>query len=162
MIIKSQKDFYSGLMFAGVGAAFAIGATNYTIGTGARMGPGYFPLILGILLAVLGTTVALKAMVVQTEDGDPVGRWGWRPLFFVLMANFVFGILLAGLPELGIPAMGLIIGIYALTFIAALGGSEFRFKEVFVLATVLAAGSYAAFVWALKLQFQVWPSFIAG
>ncbi len=162
MIIKSQKDFYSGLMFAGVGAAFAIGATEYSVGTGARMGPGYFPLILGILLAILGAVIAFKATVVQTEDGDPIGRWGWRPLFFVLMANFVFGILLAGLPNIGIPAMGLIIAIYALTFIAALGGSEFRFKEVLILATLLAVGSYVAFVWALNLQFPVWPSFITG
>ena len=162
MMIKSQKDFYSGLMFAGVGAAFALGATNYSIGSAARMGPGYFPLVLGVLLTVLGTAIAFKATVVETEDGDPVGHWGWRPLFFVLMANFVFGVLLAGLPTLGVPAMGLIVAIYGLTFIAALGSREFRAKEVFVLATVLAAGSYGAFVWALKLQFPVWPSFIAG
>ena len=162
MMIKSQKDFYSGLMFAGVGAAFAMGATNYSIGSAARMGPGYFPLVLGVLLTVLGTAIAFKATVVETEDGDPVGRWGWRPLFFVLMANFVFGVLLAGLPTLGVPAMGLVVAIYGLTFIAALGSTEFRAKEVFVLATVLAAGSYAAFVWALKLQFPVWPTFIAG
>ncbi len=162
MMIKSQKDFYSGLMFAGVGAAFATGATNYSIGSAARMGPGYFPLVLGVLLTVLGTAIAFKATVVETEDGDPVGRWGWRPLFFVLMANFVFGVLLAGLPTLGVPAMGLVVAIYGLTFIAALGSTEFRAKEVFVLATVLAAGSYAAFVWALKLQFPVWPTFIAG
>ena len=58
--------------------------------------------------------------------------------------------------------MGLIVGIYALTFIASLAGNEFNAKGVFVLATVLAIGSYVAFVWALKLQFPVWPSFIAG
>ena len=80
----------------------------------------------------------------------------------MLFANFVFGVLLAGLPSMGIPAMGLIIAIYGLTFIAALGGTEFKFKEVFLLATALAVGSYVAFVWALKLQFPVWPSFIAG
>ena len=58
--------------------------------------------------------------------------------------------------------MGLIVGIYALTFISSLAGNEFNAKGVFVLATVLAIGSYVAFVWALKLQFPVWPSFIAG
>ena len=162
MQIKSQKDFFSGLLFIAVGIAFAWGATSYKVGDAARMGPGYFPLVLGVLLTVLGTAIAFKATVVETEDGDPVGRWGWRPLFFVLMANFVFGVLLAGLPTLGVPAMGLVVAIYGLTFIAALGSTEFRAKEVFVLATVLAAGSYAAFVWALKLQFPVWPTFIAG
>ena len=69
--------------------------------------------------------------------------------------NFTFGILLGGLPSIGVPAMGLIVGIYALTFIASLAGTEFNAKAVFVLATVLAAGSWVAFVWALKLQFPV-------
>ena len=54
MAIKSQKDFFSGLLFMAVGIAFAWGATNYSVGTGARMGPGYFPLILGICMAILG------------------------------------------------------------------------------------------------------------
>ena len=54
------------------------------------------------------------------------------------------------------------VAIYGLTFVASLAGSSFNFKEVFILATVLAAGSYVAFVWALALQFPVWPSFIAG
>ena len=162
MKIKSQKDFFSGLMFMGVGIAFAWGATEYSVGSGARMGPGYFPLVLGALLALIGTAIALKALVVKTLDGDKIGAWAWRPLCFILGANVVFGILLAGLPSLGIPAMGLIVAIYALTFIASLAGTEFNAKGVFVLATILAVASYVAFVWALKLQFPVWPSFIVG
>ena len=162
MKIKSSKDFASGLMFMGVGTAFAWGATSYNVGTGARMGPGYFPLLLGILLAIIGLVITFKAMTVETADGDKIGKWAWKPLFFILAANFAFGILLGGLPSLGIPAMGLIVGIYALTFISSLAGNEFNAKGVFVLATVLAIGSYVAFVWALKLQFPVWPSFIAG
>ncbi|MBX9935098.1 MAG: tripartite tricarboxylate transporter TctB family protein [Burkholderiaceae bacterium] len=162
MKIKSQKDFFSGLMFMGVGIAFAWGATEYSVGSGARMGPGYFPLVLGALLALIGAAIALKALVVKTLDGDKIGAWAWRPLCFILGANVVFGILLAGLPSLGIPAMGLIVAIYALTFISSLAGSEFNAKGVFVLATILAVASYVAFVWALKLQFPVWPSFIVG
>src|SRR5215218_2302229 len=77
MRIKSQKDFYSGLMFLVVGVAFAWGATNYTIGEGARMGPGYFPLMLGILLAGLGGFIIFESLVVETEDGEPVGKWAW-------------------------------------------------------------------------------------
>ncbi|MBX9834121.1 MAG: tripartite tricarboxylate transporter TctB family protein [Burkholderiaceae bacterium] len=162
MKIKSQKDFFAGLMFMGVGTAFAWGATTYNVGTGARMGPGYFPLMLGILLAFIGGLITFKATTVETQDGDKIGKWAWKPLFFILAANFSFGILLGGLPTMGIPAMGLIVGIYALTFISSLAGQEFHAKSVFVLATVLAAGSYVAFVWALKLQFPVWPSFITG
>ena len=162
MKIKSQKDYFSGLMFLVVGLAFAIGASNYTIGTGARMGPGYFPLILGVLMSILGAAICVGGLTKGPEGGDKIGKWAWKPVFFVLAANFAFGILLGGLPSLGIPAMGLIVGIYALTFISSLAGNEFNAKAVFVLATVLAIGSYVAFVWALKLQFPVWPSFIAG
>lgn len=162
MNIKSQKDFFSGLMFMAVGVAFAWGATNYNVGTGARMGPGYFPLLLGILMAILGAAIVLESMVVETEDGEKIGKWAWKPLFFIISANLVFGLMLGGLPGIGIPAMGLIAGIYALTFIASLAGEEFNLKAVVILATVLAIMSYVAFIVLLKLQFPVWPTFITG
>ena len=162
MNIKSQKDFFSGLMFMTVGVAFAWGASTYSIGNGARMGPGYFPLMLGILLALLGTVITFKSMVVETEDGEKLGAWAWKPLFFIIAANLVFGLMLGGLPSLKIPAMGLIVGIYVLTFIASLAGEEFKLKEVAILATVLAIMSYLAFIVLLKLQFPVWPTFITG
>ena len=162
MNIKSQKDFFSGLMFMGVGVAFAWGALTYNIGEGARMGPGYFPLMLGILMATLGAAITLKAMVVETVGGDRIGRWAFKPLFFVILANLAFGVLLAGLPSVGLPAMGLIVAIYALTFIASMAESGWTFKATFILATILAVGSYVAFVLVLKLQFPVWPFFITG
>ncbi|HEY0200776.1 MAG TPA: tripartite tricarboxylate transporter TctB family protein [Burkholderiaceae bacterium] len=162
MKIKSQKDFFAGLMFLVVGVAFAWGATTYTVGNGARMGPGYFPLMLGILMAIIGAVIAFNALVVETESGDKIGKWAWKPLCFILAANFAFGILLGGLPSIGFPAFGMIVAIYALTFIASMAGDRFHFKETLILATVLAVGSYFAFVVALKLQFPVWPSFITG
>ncbi|MDP3170649.1 MAG: tripartite tricarboxylate transporter TctB family protein, partial [Polaromonas sp.] len=61
MNIKNQKDFFAGLMFMGVGVAFAWGATNYNVGTGARMGPGYFPLMLGVLMAVIGAAITFTS-----------------------------------------------------------------------------------------------------
>jgi hypothetical protein len=160
--IKSQKDFFAGLMFTTAGVAFAWGATTYTIGNGARMGPGYFPLVLGVLLAILGAIVMFGSLVVETEDGEPVGRIAWKPLGFIIGSNVLFGILLAGVPRFGIPAFGLIVAIYGLTFVAALAGDEFKVKEVAILATILAVGSYLAFVVLLKLQFPVWPSFISA
>ena len=160
MAIKSQRDFVSGVLFSAFGVAFAWGATTYNVGTGARMGPGYFPLIVGILIAIMGVVITFKSLTVETEDGEPIGRVAWRPLIFIIGANLVFGILLAGLPSWGIPAMGLIVAIYALTFIASLAGDQFNSKEVLVLATVLAIGSYVAFELALKLNFMIWPAFI--
>ncbi len=162
MNIKSQKDFFAGLMFMGVGIAFAWGATTYNVGTGARMGPGYFPLLLGVLMALIGAVITFKAMVVETEGGDKIGKWAWKPLFFIIAANLIFGVLLAGVPALGIPAFGMIVAIYALTFVASMAEPGWKVKTTFILATILAVGSYLAFVLALKLQFPVWPSFITG
>jgi hypothetical protein len=160
--IKSSKDFFSGLMFTVVGAAFAYGATSYTIGTGARMGPGYFPLLLGIILALLGAAILFKSLVVETADGEPVGKWAWKPLFFIIAGNLLFGVLLGGLPSIGLPAMGLIAAIFGTTIVVSMAGDEFNFKETIVLSAILSVMSYAAFIMLLKLQFPVWPTFISG
>ena len=161
-MIKSQQDFFSGLMFTLVGGAFAWGATSYSIGTGARMGPGYFPLLLGIFLAILGAFITFYSLVEHTEDGEPIGNFAWRPIVYILGSNVVFGILLAGLPKFGIPPMGLIAAIYALVIIAGKAGDTFSLKESLILATILSVGSYLAFIMLLKLQMPVWPTFITG
>ncbi|MBL8370402.1 MAG: tripartite tricarboxylate transporter TctB family protein [Burkholderiaceae bacterium] len=162
MLIKSEKDFFSGLMFTIVGGAFAFGATTYNIGTGARMGPGYFPLLLGIVLAILGMIITAQALISGRPGGDKIGAFAWRPLCFIIGANLLFGVLLGGLPSIGVPAMGLIVAIYGLTLVASLAGERFNFKEVLIVATVLALMSYGAFIMLLKLQFPVWPTFITG
>jgi Tripartite tricarboxylate transporter TctB family len=158
--IKSQKDFFSGLMFLIIGLGFAVGAYSYGMGDGARMGPGYFPRMLGVIMAIFGSIITFKALTVATADGEKVGKWAWRPLCYILGANLAFGVLLGGLPSIKLPAMGLIAGIYALTIIASLAGERFKLKEVLILASVLAIGSYMAFIVLLKLQIPVWPTFI--
>lgn len=166
MQIKNQKDFFSGLLFMGIGGASAAGAATYRIGEASHMGPGYFPLCLGILMLLLGALIALRALVLTpltaTVDGDKIGSWAWRPLFFVIAANLVFGVLLGGLPSIGLPSMGLVVAIYALTFIASMAQPGWTFRATLALASVLAAGSYGVFVLALKLQLPVWPAFISG
>ncbi|WP_372826006.1 tripartite tricarboxylate transporter TctB family protein [Polaromonas sp.] len=162
MKIKSQPDFFSGLMFIGAGIAFAWGATNYTVGEAARMGPGYFPLILGILMALVGAVITLNALGSTASSEEEIGKWAWRPLFYVIGANVVFGLLLAGVRDWGIPAFGVIVGIYALTFVASMAQANWKFKPTLILATALAIGSYLVFVLALQLQFPVWPEFITG
>jgi hypothetical protein len=149
-------------MFMLVGGAFAWGATTYNVGTGARMGPGYFPLVLGVVLAILGAAITFKALVVETETGEKIGAWAWRPIFFVLGANLIFGVMLGGLPKLGIPPMGLMAGIYTLVIVASLAGERFKLRDVLILASILAVGSYMAFIVLLKLQMPVWPAFITG
>ena len=162
MKIKSQKDFLYGLMFLVVGGVFAWGATHYSIGTGARMGPGYFPMMLGIILAILGAVILMGSLIVETPDGDKVSKIAWKPLCYILGANLVFGALLGGLPSIGIPSFGLIAAIFALIIIASKAGEEFSLKSVLILASVLSIGSYVAFIFLLKLQMPVWPAFLVG
>jgi hypothetical protein len=162
MKMKSQKDFFSGLLFMGFGIAFTWGATTYKVGQADRMGPGYFPLILGILMTVLGILITVKALAVKTESGEKIGGWAWKPLVYVLAANLAFGVLLGGLPSIKLPAIGIIAGIYVLTIVASLAGRRFRFRRALILATVLAAVSYLVFIVLLKLQIPAWPVFIAG
>ncbi len=164
MRIKNEKDFWSGVMFTAVGIAFAWGATTYNIGTGARMGPGYFPLMLGVVLSVLGLAITFFALTVETESGEKVGSFAWRPVICILGANLAFGICLGGLKIGGatvLPSLGLVIGIFALVLISSLAAEVYRIKEVLTLATVLAVGCYCVFILLLKLQIPVWPSFIA-
>jgi len=159
--IRSQQDFFSGLMFTAAGLAFAWAAAAYPLGSAAAMGPGYFPLMLGLVLAALGLLIMFKALVLETETGNRVGRWAWRPLLFVLGANVLFGLLLGGVPSWGLPGMGLVVAIYGLTLVASLAARDFRLGETLMLATVLALGCYLVFVLLLKLQFPVWPDFIS-
>ena len=148
-------------MFVGVGVAFAVGSTSYVVGSSSHMGPGYFPMMLGVLLTLLGIAITCQALSLKTSGVERIGSLAWRPLIFILCSNLIFGILLAGLPSLRFPPMGVILAIYALTIIASLASRQFKIREVLVLATVLAVGSFLVFIVLLKLQFPVWPAFIA-
>jgi hypothetical protein len=160
--LKNQKDFFSGLLFMAIGVGFAWSASRYSIGNAAKMGPGYFPLLLGALLTVLGGVLVYKALVFETEDGGRIGPWAWRPVVFIVLANLAFGVLIGGLSSVGLPPMGLVLAIFVVTILSAKAGSEFRWKEVLALALVLALGSYLTFVVLLKLQLAIWPAFLAA
>jgi len=158
----SQKDFVSGLMFMAVGGAFAWGAVNYEIGNAARMGPGYFPFMLGLILVLLGVLVTFNAFKSGPPGGDKIGALAWRPLVFILGANLLFGALLVGIPAFGLPAFGLIVAIFGLVIMAGYAREGAKLKESVILAAILAAGSYLAFVKLLNLQFPVLPWFLAN
>jgi hypothetical protein len=150
--IKSQKDFWSGLMFVAAGLGFAAGATNYSFGTSARPGPGYFPFGLGILLAVLGALVLFKSLTVESEGGDPVGAIPWKPLGLITLGVVLFG--------LALPRLGMIISLPLLILIASLAGDEFKLKEVILNIIILTVGSWAVFIKGLNLVIPLWPAFM--
>lgn len=154
MKIKSQKDFWSGLMFIAVGIGFAWGATNYSFGNSARPGPGYFPFGLGILLAVLGGMVLFKSLTIETEGGDRIGSFAWKPLLIIAGSVAGFGFLL--------PKLGMIISLPLLVLVSAMAGDEFRWKEALLNAAVLTAGSWVIFIYGLSLTIPLWPAFLAN
>lgn len=152
MKIKSEKDFWSGMMFLVLGLGFAWGATEYSFGSSARPGPGYFPLGLGLILAALGAIILFKALTIETENGDPIGGIAWKPLIVIVGSMVLTGILL--------PWLGLFITLPLLVITSALAGDEFRWKEVLINAIVLTIFSWAVFIWGLALIIPLWPSFI--
>ena len=160
MDLKNTQDFYAGLLFGVVGGAFAWGATGYDIGSAAEMGPGYFPLLLGLLLVALGVAITASAFGKQSDGAQTIGPWAWRPLICIVGANLLFGILLVGLPSIGLPAMGMWVAIVVMTVVASMARKGFRWTEALVQGGVLAIGSYLVFVVGLNLQFPVWPAFL--
>ena len=154
MKIKSQRDFWSGLMFVVVGVVFAVGATNYPLGASARPGPGYFPLMLSVIMAILGAVVLFKSLTIETEGGDPIGSIAWKPLLVIVAAITVFGIAL--------PRLGLIITVPILIVMTSLAGDEFHWKGVIGAAIVLTVGAWAIFVLGLKLTIPMWPTVFGG
>ena len=152
MKIKSQRDFWSGLMFLVVGVVFAVGATNYSMGVSARPGPGYFPLLLSVIMAILGAIVLFKSLTIETEDGDPIGAFAWRPLLVIVGAIVVFGAALTPL--------GLVVTVPLLIIITSFAGDEFKWRGVLINSAVLTLGAWFIFVWGLKLTIPMWPWFI--
>jgi hypothetical protein len=157
MRVKSPHDFWAGVIFFALGSTFFLASSSYEMGTASKMGPGYFPRIVGALTALIGVFVAIGSFAFSPIEDGKIGAFAWRPLFFVIAANLIIGLMLGGMPSIGLPPLGLVLSIYALTFVAALAGRDFRFREVGVLATILAVGCYFGFVVLLKLNFQVWP-----
>jgi len=148
--IKSQRDFWSGLMFLGIGAAFAIGSLDYSFGNSARPGPAYFPFGLGVLMAILGGMVLFGALTKDTPDGDPVGAFAWRPLIIILASVALFGVLL--------PRLGMFITLPLLVVMSAMASEEFTIKGALLNATVLTLMSWGVFSKGLGLTIPLLPT----
>ncbi|MEO8202972.1 MAG: tripartite tricarboxylate transporter TctB family protein [Betaproteobacteria bacterium] len=150
MKIKSPKDFWAGLMFIGFGLFFLVVAGNYQMGSAVRMGPAYFPTVLGGIMAVLGAIVLFQSLTIQ---GGPMPQFSFKPIFFISLALILFGYLLK--------PIGFVLALVVLVFVSAFGGHEFRAKEVAILAVVLIVFSVLAFVKGLTLPFPLWPDFMS-
>ena len=154
MKIKSQKDFWSGLMFVAVGLGFSWGSLEYSFGSSARPGPAYFPFGLGLLLAVMGAVVWFASITVETEDGDPIGAIAWKPLLIITGSVVMFGFIL--------PRLGMFVSLPLLIIVSALAGDEWHWKDSLISVVVLTLGSWLIFIKGLSLVIPLWPTFITG
>ncbi len=146
MRIRSQSDFWSGLIFIVVGVTMAVLAQEYRLGTAARMGPGYFPTLLGSLLTLLGASLTLPAFLF---DGEQMPRFHLRPLLFVLLAIGAFGVTLEYL--------GFAAAVIALVVVAGFATPDLKPLEIVGVAVFLAAFSILIFVVLLGLPIRLWP-----
>jgi hypothetical protein len=144
--VPNKRDFFAGLLFIFFGLLAVLVARNYPMGSAVRMGPGYFPTLLGGALAFLGLMIAGRAL---WTSGDMVGALALRPLVFVLGATLAFALM--------VRSLGLVLATFALVVVSSLGGWEFRLREVTILAFVLTGVAVALFVYSLGLPLSVWP-----
>jgi len=150
-VIRSPKDFYAGLLFMAIGLADLVIVRSYPLGTSSRMGPGYFPRILGILLLGLGTLLSLRGF---RSGGEAMSRWHWRPLTIVLLSVLVWGLTAQGL--------GLVVASLALVFMSSVASDEFRWREAVLSGAIQAAAMAALFIYGLGVPLPVWPVFLGG
>jgi len=151
MKIRNHRDFWAGVMFIAFGLLFMVLSRQYQIGTAAKMGPGYFPMILGGLMALLGLLVLLPS-IRATAHELKVGKIDFWANGLVLLAVIVFALTL--------PKLGFIVALVLLILISALASHEFRLKESLISSVVLLVFSWLVFVKGLELQFPFLPTFL--
>jgi hypothetical protein len=145
--IRSPRDFCAGLIFLCVGALAAYIAHGYPMGSVVRMGPGYFPYLLGLLLALLGMTICLRSLVIR---GDGIESANLRALLLVLGAIGAFAV--------SIESVGIVIAIVLLVGIAAAASRESRLREVAALIVFMVALTVVVFTYGLGLPFKLFPT----
>ena len=151
MKIRNQKDFWSAVMFIAFGVSFMIWSQEYQFGTTQRMGPGYFPTVLGGLLVFLGILVALPTFKHDAQETH-VDKIGWRGLIVILGAVILYAICL--------PRLGFILSMAILVILSAMASKEFTWRAALISTVVLGIFRWLVFVQGLALQFPVWPIFL--
>ena len=144
--IKSQEDFWAGLMFIGFGLAAIIVARDYPMGSTMRMGPGYFPTYLGAIMMTLGAIISFRSTMVQ---GESIRKFGWRGLFFLSLAFYTYGFLIDTLD------VGFVLSIAAVVILSTLASREFHWLESLGIAAVLVLGTVAVFIWGLDMPYPL-------
>jgi len=149
--IRNQRAFASGALFLAFAIFFFVMALNYPAGTAARMGPGYFPRLLAIVLAAIGLAVMLGA-VPRTAERQRLRSWDVKGLAWVTGSVVLFALLLF--------PIGLIGALLVLIVVSSRASPEFAWKGALANAAILIALCLLVFVYGLGLQLPVWPALL--
>lgn len=139
---RQLKDILAGALFIALGLAFAVGALAYEIGDPLRMGPGYMPLVLGLLLTGLGVGIVVKAFV--AGEGGDIGRVEWRAIVFIVAALIFFGLTVRGL--------GVAASLLGTTLLASLARARTSLLEAVLVSVGLTVLSVVLFIFVLQLR----------
>ena len=150
-LIRHPKDFWAGVLFIAFGGAACVIALDYAMGTAARMGPGYFPRVLGLLLCALGALLVLRSFKLQ---GAPLSFPTFKPVAIVLASVLLFGFV--------VNQAGLVIATLLLVLVSSTASHEYRWRESIVAAIALAVFVVVAFRYGLGLQLPTWPPALTG
>lgn len=133
--IRNPKDFFAGLLFLTVALGELYISQDYTMGSSRRMGPGYFPTMLGILLTIFSVTLILRGLFGKVAKMDD---FALKPLFLILGGSLLFGLM--------VRPIGMLPAIMTMVFIGSMGSKNFNPKQALLLGLALAVGSVLAFV----------------
>lgn len=148
--IREPRDAISGLLFIVFGVAGGVIAAGYPLGTAMRMGAGYFPLLVSVVLVLLGVVVLLRSLSLRVVERDaPASPFTLRPALFVAAGVLAFALL--------VPALGLLLATLALTLLSGYARRQARLLELAGLGVALAAFGVLVFAWGLGLQLPVLP-----
>ncbi|WP_263770855.1 tripartite tricarboxylate transporter TctB family protein [Propionivibrio soli] len=143
-LIKHPRDFYAGLMYSAVGLGAIIIARDYNMGTSVRMGPGYFPTMLGGLLVLVGAISMVRSFF---NKGEGIPAFSWKEIVLVLGSVVLFGVLVRG--------AGLVPSLILLVIVSAWASDQFRLKTALLLAVLTSVFSALVFVKGLGLPFAI-------
>ncbi len=149
MKIRSQQDFWAGLVFVAAGALFAIGASGFEVGDSRQPGGAYFPLLLGFVMMVLGAVINFKAVTFETDDGAPVAPTDWRAMLAIFAAMLLAAVVL--------PVIGLWLTIPSMAALLAIGARRIKLRSWLGVSLLAGVLCWLVFVQLLGLPLALWP-----
>jgi Tripartite tricarboxylate transporter TctB family len=150
-MIRSTKDFWTGLIYIFFGVSTILIARDYGMGTGVKMGPAYFPTILGGLLSAIGAIAVIRSFIVP---GTPISAFAFKGLILVIVSTLLFGFVVRG--------AGLAVALPLLIFISAIASTRFRWRPTLVMAVVLTIFCAVVFVKGLGIPLPIIGPWFGG